>query len=895
MDSIRSTFSYYLNEIRNSNQLDKEDDDQPKLYLQIKLNYFQNLRFINRSKRNEIQRLYNWLFNSFNLQQTPSILIKTKKLKDDTKLINLTKRFQNLKNFSKLNFDKELTNYIYGNPSKLNLDQMQIQLRTYTDDKYLLLKVNESCKLTSSCNRVKKIDANEMRISNNGKLIKKNELVVSLDLLLMIFKNFKNETILNDNLNDNFILELTGYRFKIILIIIYALYTNQLYLNLDIFPEIVQVSLDLGIEQILKFINKLILKEDPIYILFKLRKYLTDLLIVTTDLISLTKLSKQMTYVLREIVTSYDKLISYPGILDLTYYEINFLIWKKRTIFKAFKLSVIRNELNVIKAILDWYLIDKESREDQCLNLLKKIDYDSLTDEQLDKLVNCFLLNYYSDDVKLFLKSEFNCELKRRKQFGSYFQDLAYSKSVDDASLNLKFDKRQKKTTALDESMIKNAIKQENDDENKDSELKETLDHYLKSLIHLGLDLGSFSLIVSSSPIYKINERSIMLLLGGFKSHLPYSKDQGKLMYHLIKTNDNSIKIHLPSILTHDWFPLQERLPKNLAHFATIRILNLIFIIGGLDLNFLLSNKRKKVKPISNCYVLNLATSNWFKIKNMNMNRAFHCAVRHESLIYVFGGLTCAANNLNVCNSMEFYDIDKNSWFTVYDQNQNTLLPSPRMAFGMELIDKNTICIIGGISSIQDRNLNFSSTSLLDDCWFFNLNNKTFSHLTNLRLPNSRASFGLIKHQNELLLIGGIELQTSTADQFLNHHASKNILITTSNVLACKLETRVKKINDNNQDTANLSNQTSQFRLETQFTTSWYLHSKLNQQRIFPLVSKCLNTILVAGGKTQDHFYLKKISLTNYCSTYEVLNSDTLKWVESPVMFATFGSCLISL
>lgn len=173
-------------------------------------------------------------------------------------------------------------------------------------------------------------------------------------------------------------------------------------------------------------------------------------------------------------------------------------------------------------------------------------------------------------------------------------------------------------------------------------------------------------------------------------------------MYHLVKTklkdeitsrtgltnlNISSKLINQqineqPSILTHDWFPLQERLPRNLAHFATIRMLNCVFVIGGLDINYLLvNNERKQVRPISNCYALNLTTSCWFKIKSMNLSRAFHCAVKYENLIYVFGGITyhTNTNSLSVNNTMEFYDLSKNLWFLLYDrQTQPNILPSPR-------------------------------------------------------------------------------------------------------------------------------------------------------------------------------------------------------------------------
>lgn len=672
----------------------KDDSDLPKLYLLIRLNYFSCVQFCDRTKRTEIQRLYNWLNKSrklFSILPAGDLLGK-KPDENDQKLLKLSKRYEHLKNLSKLNFNKDLKSYIYGHPSKKDLDQMQVQLRTYTGNRYLLLKVNE----TISANRDQKVRINS---AADQPKIKKNELVVNVDILFMIFKRLQTSK-LADASNDNFVLELTGYRFKIILIIIYALYTNQLYLTLNTLPEIVQISLDLGIEQVLKFINKLILKDDPIYLLFKLRNYLS--------LLSGASFTQQMTYMLRQTVTNYDKLINYPGILDLNFNEINFLVWKKESIFKTFNLNaVVRNEFQVLRAILDWYMIDRMNRDEQCISLLNKVDYANLSFEQLDKLVNYFLLNNYSDDVKRYLKNKFSDEFRRRRESSSiFFQEMPRSR-IEDESLRIECISTPKPIESLSEKMsttLKTTTKPDLDQEDADHETKELFNDYFKNLIHL----GTYSLIASSSPIYSINEKSIMLLLGGFKSHVPYPKDQGKLMYHLIKTQLDSTAqaVSIPTILTHDWFPLQERLPRNLGHFATIRILNCIFILGGLDLNYLLlNNERKQVKPISNCYVLNLTTNSWYKIKSMNLNRAFHCAVKHENLIYVFGGLTyySSTNSLTVNNTMEFYDLTKNLWFLVYDP-QSTLgvaLPCPRYGYFLEILNAFSICLANFVLRVE--------------------------------------------------------------------------------------------------------------------------------------------------------------------------------------------------
>lgn len=674
-------------------------DNEPRLYVQMKLNYT-DPPLCNRSKRREIQRLYNWL-SSIQTGQVPvsaaSPTKKRAKIDDEQRLINLTRRYQKLKNFSKLNFDRELAGYLYGSPPKQNLDQLQIQLRCYTGEKCLLLRVFEvgdravkdigGQAMGEVGNRGESTEPNDEQTrkieGQNGekddremKKSKENELVVSLDVLRKVFKRVQSESLLNEQ-DGSLVLELTGYRFRTVLVLVFALYTNQLYLRLDSFAELIRVALDLGVEQVLRFVNRLIVNEDPIYLLFKLRKYLADLARLP-DVASLTNLSRQMTYVLGQVVRHYDRIIRHPAVLDLTFREIHFLVWKKSETFRSFGVSVTRNELDVLRAILDWYLVDRDGREQQAICLLRKVNYEHLTSDQLESLVNYLLLNGYSDEVKSFLRSQFHCEAARRQPLrSSLFQDLPRSRATDNclsqdpaiACIGLT---REATLSELRLSDLRSKLEQEiaDDRQEKAAELRELLADCLKNLLHL----GSFTLDGHLSPIYSLNaQRSVMLLLGGFKSYLP-SKEQGRQMYHLIrraKPVDQPGAV--PCILTHDWFPLQRRLPKNLAHFAAVRVQNCVFVLGGLDLNcLLLNNERKRVNPIASCYVFSLATSNWYMIKSMNSSRAFHGAVHHAQHIYVYGGVGLAGGNqLTVIGSMEYYDIGKNCWFSV------TCEPSP--------------------------------------------------------------------------------------------------------------------------------------------------------------------------------------------------------------------------
>lgn len=168
-------------------------------------------------------------------------------------------------------------------------------------------------------------------------------------------------------------------------------------------------------------------------------------------------------------------------------------------------------------------MMDNESRNDQCISLLNKIDYSNLSDEQLQKLTNNFLLNNYTDEVKRYLKCRFNNELRKRK-VDDFFQEIPKLKSQDFCSWNVDLSvKRNERSIALTNDKIlidlKDPIKQEIEQNEQDNDL---MNEYFKNLINL----GSFSLITSS--IYSLNKRSIILLIGGWASHLPYSKDQGK-------------------------------------------------------------------------------------------------------------------------------------------------------------------------------------------------------------------------------------------------------------------------------------------------------------------------------------------------------------------------------
>lgn len=209
----------------------------------------------------------------------------------------------------------------------------------------------------------------------------------------------------------------------------------------------------------------------------------------------------------------------------------------------------------------------------------------------------------------------------------------------------------------------------------------------------------------------------------------------------------------------------------------------------------------------------------------------------------------------------------------------------------MQIVN-NQILICGGISNVEDNNLNFCSISLLDDFWSFYLDKKIFKQWPNLRLPNPRAAFGLIRLDKELLLIAGLEIDN--CDQF-NVKFNLNLLSNLrNNDDALKYGEEAKKL----EKTVVITSTVLECKLDQSIELSeckWSIHSKLNQQRVFPSVSRCSDSVLVMGGCTQNHLFLKKVSITNFCSTYEILNCQTSRWFVSPMMFATFGASLIEL
>lgn len=351
-----------MQSLRMSNDHKLENNSrQPKLYLRVRLNYLTAGQLCDKSKRNQIQRLFNFLCSKtgrlFKDQSNDKQINQKRSNDEDKKMMDLNRKYEYLKELSRFNLEKELKGYFYGYPSKKELDQMQLILRTHHGDKYLLLKVNESRSSSRSSSRstdeidgeIRDGDLNEKIISSNRNRMD-NQLMVNVEILRKIFKRLK-VNLSDANENQNFVLELNGYRLKIILIIIYAIYTNQLYLTLDTFPEIIRISIDLGIEQIIKLIKKLINQDDPIYLFLKLRNYLSNL----TET-SITNTQK-MTSILKQIIINYEQLIQHPAIIDLDFREINFLICKNQKIFRTFKLtSSVRDEFQVLKGKMNLFL-----------------------------------------------------------------------------------------------------------------------------------------------------------------------------------------------------------------------------------------------------------------------------------------------------------------------------------------------------------------------------------------------------------------------------------------------------------------------------------------------------------------------------------------------------------
>ena len=156
-----------------------------------------------------------------------------------------------------------------------------------------------------------------------------------------------------------------------------------------------------------------------------------------------------------------------------------------------------------------------------------------------------------------------------------------------------------------------------------------------------------------------------------------------------------------------------------------------IYAIGGYDYN-----ERNQTNSIE---VYDVDKNTWKKnvIKDLNIARSQHNnIVINNKYIYVFGGYS---KNLGTLNSIEKINIEKN-----YVELIDLKLPLPIRRFGMLKINDNLMMIIGGISKLSKKN---------EEVYILDLEKKKFNKI-NKELSNG----GILEHELILDECGDLHL-----------------------------------------------------------------------------------------------------------------------------------------
>ena len=156
-----------------------------------------------------------------------------------------------------------------------------------------------------------------------------------------------------------------------------------------------------------------------------------------------------------------------------------------------------------------------------------------------------------------------------------------------------------------------------------------------------------------------------------------------------------------------------------------------IYAIGGYDYN-----ERNQTNSIE---VYDVDKNTWKKnvIKDLNIGRSQHNnIVINNKYIYVFGGYS---KNLGTLNSIEKINIEKN-----YVELIDLKLPLPIRRFGMLKINDNLMMIIGGISKLSKKN---------EEVYILDLEKKKFNKI-NKELSNG----GILEHELILDECGDLHL-----------------------------------------------------------------------------------------------------------------------------------------
>ena len=207
---------------------------------------------------------------------------------------------------------------------------------------------------------------------------------------------------------------------------------------------------------------------------------------------------------------------------------------------------------------------------------------------------------------------------------------------------------------------------------------------------------------------------------------------------------------------------------NNLNGYSTCIINNILYILGGYVNDFQLVDTVLRFDPIKN---------EWIQCRPMLRKRAFHLSISlisttSSNFIFLFYGICYNESNettplintgsslLNQCHAIDYYNIDKNQWFTLNTTNNNSLLNHHIF----QSINNQNRSIITNIDDLtnQDnlkkliehqlsqsktivslRNLIYILKENCINCYEFNSNLEQLVCLPYFRLPTNLSQFSL--------------------------------------------------------------------------------------------------------------------------------------------------------
>ncbi|RWS31850.1 ring canal kelch-like protein [Leptotrombidium deliense] len=645
--------------------------------------------------------------------------------------------------------------------------------------------------------------------------------------------------------------------------ILICLFTQKLYLSINTFNEILRLCSDLKITVILQFMTTLFDDCDPICTLAKLREAIDN---YKTDNI------RNYIRIIYEVNKNLSKILKHPAIVDLTFEEIK-EIAKLRPEIRSYLSLDERNELLVFYAIIDWILHDTNSRYQRNLQLLPLVQFDKMTLEQWREAFNPQLLLSFPENLQhlMFEIHDYYVANDTSGKFSVldvYLTLPKFEKEVIDEkvekfditpTVGKKFDNNETAEIKQSQSIeIDEKAKKVNKSESE--ELEELARVAVRSFKNLGTQVLKDLPDSKDSNNHSFDVHSIILLVGGYQSQVSYKTEQGLFM-HQFKPFGCCTNKHIatsPKISDYVWSPLSQRLPKTLAHFASLKMGSLVFLIGGIDVSKLLHEKT--LHPINECSAYSLANDDWYKIAPMHFSRGYHGAVCIGDKIFVFGGISLISKQLTLTNTIEIFDIRKNIWSEIIPGTEK---PCPRAAFGM-VYYQEVVWIIGGLSQLS-VDYCYESGDLLSDVWIFSVQHQQWTSVEFWRLPRPRAFMTTVIFRNQIFVIGGHEVE----DKYENDESSQRTL----------------------QDT-----RTNSVFIFRDVKSAWEEGPPLHFARIYATATVVENVLFVIGGITCNHKHINEPILGLFSGSYEVYNPDiNPNWVENSMVFSLYAGNAITV